>query len=277
MSNFSAWLKKQNWLDSLVLDFRRQHGRWPGAEDEILRDFESNIVVYGNRTWEPAEGIEPDYSEFIAASLFAGGWVAGTTVAAEGATTGQVVRVVVTSVADDAVGELVGVNPSAGKALFKFIESKGASVVRNGDVVATAQTSRSIRTSQMAAAGEFDSYNALLVNGEVGLRRPGRANAPGADHITARPDPLTDEWTIYVNDAKSSSQSSFPDPVTSIPITWGEEVKAAVAPGTLDLGNPMMEQAIRDAYEAGRVFPRQINVDYSPAGQGSITVLDGMP
>ena len=275
--SLSAWLKIQDWLDSLVFDFRRTHGRWPGAEDEIFEDFDSNITVYGDRTWVTAEGIEPDYSEFIVASIIAGGWVAGTAAVTEGATTGQVIRVVVGSVADDAAGELVGVNPSSGKALFNFIESKGARAVANGDVIATAQTSRSLRTSQMAAGGEIESYKALLINGEVGLRRPGHANAPGADHITARLDPLSDEWTIYVNDAKSSSQGSFPSPKTSIPTTWGEGVRDAIAPGTLDLDNPMMEQAIRDAYEAGRVYPRQINVDYSPAGQGSITVLDEMP
>ena len=60
-------------------------------------------------------------------------------------------------------------------------------------------------------------------------------------------------------------------PKSDIPLTWGEEVRAAIAFERLDLGNTRLEQEIRKAYSSGRVFRRQLNVDYSAIGQGMIT------
>ncbi|MDX6354965.1 MAG: hypothetical protein QOF98_1868, partial [Streptomyces sp.] len=112
---------------------------------------------------------------------------------------------------------------------------------------------------------------ALRVLGEIGLRAPMGANVAGSDFITARINP-NGTVTIFVNDAKLSVRGRFPTPATSIPLTWGEEVRQAIAPGRLDLGDPVLEEAIRRAFAEGRVETRQLNADYSPAGGGAITV-----
>ena len=109
--------------------------------------------------------------------------------------------------------------------------------------------------------------------GEIGLQRPGGVNHSGPDFITAARDNSTGEMNIFVNDAKSSVVGRFPTPSTSIPLTWGDEVQSAISPIRLNVGDAALEAEIRAAFDNGNVFPRQININYSPApsGQGSIT------
>ncbi|RPI53313.1 MAG: hypothetical protein EHM55_14175 [Acidobacteria bacterium] len=76
---------------------------------------------------------------------------------------------------------------------------------------------------------------------------------------------------VVVTDAKTTSVGNFPTPSTTLKASWRAEVDAAVAPGRLDLGDPVLEQQIRDAVAAGHVRLRQINVNFSPGGQGSTT------
>ena len=49
------------------------------------------------------------------------------------------------------------------------------------------------------------------------------------------------------------------------------ELQAATAPGRLNLGDPALETAIRQAYASGQVRMRQLNADYSPSGGGTVT------
>jgi hypothetical protein len=62
-----------------------------------------------------------------------------------------------------------------------------------------------------------------------------------------------------------------------VPKEWMNEVRDAVRKGRLDLGDAMLEERIRDAFNAvpPRVRLRQLNVDYSPAGGGHIVVPQG--
>jgi hypothetical protein len=94
----------------------------------------------------------------------------------------------------------------------------------------------------------------------------------GTDFITARTTPNTGVEVI-ATDVKSSTVGQFPTPATTVPPNWMAEVRAAVAPGRLNLGDPVLEGQIRAAVNAGNVRPRQVNVDYSPTpqGQGSMT------
>ncbi len=149
-------------------------------------------------------------------------------------------------------------------------ESTGASPRPSGFQSASAQTSRSMNTAIRADIGEAEAYKAALERGEIGIQRPGGANVPGADFITAAEGPQGME--IIVNDAKTSSVGKFPSPKgPGVKPTWQAEVDDAIQPGRLDLGDPVLEQRIRDAAQAGRVRVRQVNADYSPAGQGDLS------
>jgi hypothetical protein len=149
-------------------------------------------------------------------------------------------------------------------------ESAGASTRTGTFQSASAQTPRSMNTAIRADIGEAEAYKAALERGEIGLQRPGGSNVPGADFITAAEGPNGIE--IFVNDAKTTSVGTFPKPKgPSVKPTWQAEVNDAIQPGRLDLGDAVLEQRIRDAAAAGRVRVRQVNVDYSPAGQGGLS------
>ena len=94
---------------------------------------------------------------------------------------------------------------------------------------------------------------------------------PGADYATAVRLP-NGEFEIVVIDAKSrvSSASDFGDVRTSLPTTWIDSVRDAIAPSRLILGDPTMEQAIRDAWTQGRVRIARDTIDYSSSGQGQL-------
>jgi hypothetical protein len=138
-------------------------------------------------------------------------------------------------------------------------------------ISATAQTSRSLWTGIRADIGEVAAYNEALARGEIGLQKPFGANVSGADFITAVPDGQGGITEIIVTDAKTSGVGRFPTPETQLKSTWVDEVEAAIAPDRLDLGDPNLEAAVRAAYQQGQVRLRQLNVDYSPNGQATIT------
>jgi hypothetical protein len=122
-------------------------------------------------------------------------------------------------------------------------------------------------TAVRADVAESQAYMTALQRGEIGLQRPGGSNVPGADFITARIG-TSGQVEVLVTDVKSSTVGRFPSPQTTVPASWQAEVQAAVAPGRLNLGDPVLEASIRAAVNAGNVRPRQVNVDYSPTPQG---------
>jgi hypothetical protein len=150
-------------------------------------------------------------------------------------------------------------------------ESRGANTYGPMFQSASAQTQRSVITAVRADVGESQAYmSALRFQGEIGLQRPSGANVRGTDFITAGIDPQSNLMEIIVTDVKTSTTGRFPKPETQVPAEWMKEVRAAVA--RLDLGDPALEQQIRQALQQGRVRLRQLNADYSsrPQGQGTI-------
>jgi len=139
-----------------------------------------------------------------------------------------------------------------------------------GQQSASAQTARSVITGPRADEAEVATWRQALDRGEIGIQAPLGANVSGPDFITAEID-SSGQITIYVSDTKLSTTGRFPTPATAIPTTWGAEVRAAIAPGRFDIGDPVLEAAIRQAFAAGRVQIRQVNADYSPNGGGRVT------
>jgi hypothetical protein len=149
-------------------------------------------------------------------------------------------------------------------------ESTGASPRGSQFQSASARTARSMKTAIRADVAEAEGYKAALLRGEIGLQRPQGANVPGTDFITAARN-AQGNIVIIVTDVKMSTIGRFPTPRSAVPPAWQAEVRAAVAPGRLNLNDPVLEQEIRAAVAAGRIRSRQLNADYSPAGQGQIT------
>ena len=136
---------------------------------------------------------------------------------------------------------------------------------------ASARTARSVTTAIRAQTAEVSAYEARMVRGEIGLLAPSGSNVPGADYATAVRLPNGD-YEIVVADAKSrvSAASAFGQVRTSMPSSWQNAVSAALAPGRLGLGDPAIEQAIRDAWAQGRVRIARDTIDYSVTGQGGL-------
>jgi Domain of unknown function (DUF4157) len=158
------------------------------------------------------------------------------------------------------------------------MESKGASPRGSAFVSARARVERSLITAIRADTGEALAYHHTLRNGEFGVRRPIGSNIPGSDFITAARifqaparGAARVRALIYVNDVKTSGVPSFPVPAATIKAKWRAELADAISPGKLDLGDPALEAAIRDAVTNGDIYIRQINVDVSESGQGSVT------
>ena len=150
------------------------------------------------------------------------------------------------------------------------MESLGASPRGAVFVSASAQTERSMITAIGADVAESSSYTTLLQRGEYGLARPAGANRIGSDSITAAR--VDGQMTIFVNDAKYSTTGSYPVAESVLPRAWRREAWDAVAPGRLNLGDAALEAEIRDAFFAGRVQVRQLNVAHLPNGQVHVTV-----
>ena len=146
-------------------------------------------------------------------------------------------------------------------------ESAGAKIVQNDEPLGSAQTNRSINTGIRSGIAEGEHYKLALESGEIGLQRPGGANVPGPDSITA----AGDGSEVFVNDPKNTVVGKHPVAKgPGVKPEWMKEVESAVSPGRLKLGDPALEAKIRQAVADGKVRVRQINVDYSPEGGGSM-------
>ena len=79
---------------------------------------------------------------------------------------------------------------------------------------------------------------------------------------------------IVVNDVKTSGVGKFRPPVQGSAAVkklraWDPEVRRAVA--RVKTGDPRLDRDIKQAMWEGRVRLRQLEVDMSPRGQGTIT------
>ncbi|MGL4961305.1 MAG: eCIS core domain-containing protein [Inquilinus sp.] len=150
-------------------------------------------------------------------------------------------------------------------------ESANASPRGSEFTGARAQTKRSIATGIRADIGESEAYKAALKSGEIGLERPQGTNIGGRDDfITAHRDPSGKMW-IIASDAKTRSTATgqFEAPTPGLRKNWDAQVRDAVE--RVSLGDPKLEAEIKQAYAEKRVWVRQVNVDYAPQGQGSIS------
>lgn len=145
---------------------------------------------------------------------------------------------------------------------------------RRFPISATAQFPSSMRTAIRPDVGESEAYKAALRRGEIGLQRPIGANDQGPDFITAARDEKGRVKEIVVSDVKTSGVGRFRAPVRGTAASqklqrWGPEIQQAVA--RFKTGNPALDRDIRQAMRQGRVRLRQLEVDMSPRGQGTIT------
>jgi hypothetical protein len=133
----------------------------------------------------------------------------------------------------------------------------------------TAQTKQSITTGVRANVAENMAYQARIDRGEHGVLAPGGSNVKGPDYVTAKRLP-NGNYEIVVVDTKSrvNASSSFKKIRSSLSRDWQDAVSDALTPGRLDFGNPILEQAIRDAWAQDRVRIARDTVDFSPEGQG---------
>ena len=150
-----------------------------------------------------------------------------------------------------------------------FRDQPGANVA-----AATAKTSRSITTAIRAQTAEVTAYDARLYRGEIGVLAPAGSNIPGPDYVTAAELPNGD-YEIVVSDAKSRvSANPYGRVRSALPASWQNAISDAVSPGRLGLGDPTLEQSIRDAWAQGRVRIARDTVDYSTgvAGAGDVSL-----
>jgi hypothetical protein len=160
-------------------------------------------------------------------------------------------------------------------------------------VSARSHTPRSFQTAIRADIGEAEAYKHALLRGEIGLQQPMGANVRGVDFITVVRESPTDIKEILCTDVKTSAQGTFPTPKTMLPGTWFGEVLDAVSPARLklrvimtDVAGPALapfpcprtseelaalEAKIIQAVQQYRIRRRQLNANYSAAGQGLIT------
>jgi hypothetical protein len=139
---------------------------------------------------------------------------------------------------------------------------------------ATAQTNRSITTSIRAQTAEITGYDAHLASGEIGIIAPSGSNVPGLDYFTVTPLP-EGGYAFNVVDMKSRvSQNAFGQVPGSTPDSWLNAADRGIE--QLDLGNPQLEQEIRDAWAASRatVTPVRDTMDFGPEA-GRVTALSG--
>lgn len=128
-----------------------------------------------------------------------------------------------------------------------------------------ANPARSMRTGIDASSAEFETFKeAVHVRGEIGIQSSGHANAPGVDFVTAarRADGQVE---VILNDATVNQAKKVK---TTPPAKWIDEAKAAADPSRLDIGDPILEQEIRDAFNATppRVRVRTLTVTTTGTG-----------
>jgi hypothetical protein len=132
----------------------------------------------------------------------------------------------------------------------------------------SAQTKRSQITGIQADIGEMQAYKNDLLKGEYGMQQPLGSNVPGADYIMARR--ADGKMWIVVKDAKTSVRGKFSKPDPHLKKTWLDAAKDAV--DRMDFEDKALQKEIQEAFDAGRIIKEQVNVDYSPEGQGKISV-----
>ena len=139
---------------------------------------------------------------------------------------------------------------------------------------ATSRSARSQTTSIRAQTAEVSAYEARLARNEIGILAPAGSTVPGIDYATAVRLP-NGTYEIVVSDAKSRvGTRAFGRVRTTLPQTWRNALGASIAQGTLDIGDQVTEQAIRDAFAQGRVRIARDTIDYNPAGQGALRLDD---
>jgi hypothetical protein len=156
--------------------------------------------------------------------------------------------------------------PPGSQSSVPFVESRGASAGK-GPVYqsASARTPKSLLTSIRPDVAESQAYMAALKKGEIGLQRPLGANIGGTDMITAvrRADGTL---RVVVTDVASTTTGRVGKGPPVLKAKWLAEVREAVSPSRLDLGNPALEAEIQAAVGRGDVDVRIVSVDYSKAG-----------
>jgi len=134
------------------------------------------------------------------------------------------------------------------------------------DVSAQSGTPRSQRTAIDADIAEVADYNALKQGGEVGLAGPNGANRGGPDSVTYNPQ----DGYIYVNDTQTYwTATPSTNKISTAPPKWSTEARQAASQA--DLGDPILENAIRDAANANRIrrrnhTPRRVEPPASGGG-----------
>ena len=163
-----------------------------------------------------------------------------------------------------------------------IIESQGAEKPRQqrthtdifsgvtSTIMASSSAARSFATAIRADQGEAEAYKAALLRGEIGIQRPTGANIAGVDFITAIPvSPGSVQIReIVLTDVKTTTIGApAPKPKTTVPGKWQLDLQDALSAQRLRLGNPTLEQNIRQAAQKPPRM-RQLRVDYSPAASG---------
>jgi len=160
------------------------------------------------------------------------------------------------------------------------LESAGASGNKSGKLV-TAQDPDAVRSTTIRAGlREKKGHDALLEQGELGIKSPIHPNQPGVDSITAKVPldadgkPIPGKAEVYLNDFTSADAGKGPKPSHA---DWYRELvgtasRKAPAGERLDLNDPLVEQEIRSAIGEGRVKVRVIRVDDAAPGPGGIRV-----
>lgn len=144
------------------------------------------------------------------------------------------------------------------------MESSGAGPRGPAFFSASAQKPPAMITAIGADVAEASGYQHSLKAGEYGLGRPGGANVPGSDYLTAAR--VDGKMTIFVNDTKYSSVGNFPKPDPTLKRTWRREVWDAVSSRRLSFGDAALEAEIREAVAANRIVKRQVNVSVPAQG-----------
>jgi uncharacterized surface protein with fasciclin (FAS1) repeats len=159
-------------------------------------------------------------------------------------------------------------------------ESRGAGGNKGGKFIsATAKTPESVNTTSIRPdVAEGHAYNQQLSQGEYGIQRPLGSNAAGVDSITAKIEfdangrPVRAK--IFLNDVTTPTQAKGAKAAHQ---NWRGELESAISPSTpdapqLDFGDPAIDAVIRKAAADGEVYVRVVRVDFTPQGQGAVSM-----
>jgi hypothetical protein len=136
----------------------------------------------------------------------------------------------------------------------------------------TANRERSFTTGPAAARAEFEGYQFLLKNGELGIKRPGNVSTSGVDAITVRIE--GDKTRLFLNDFTTPGVSKGPKPNHR---QWLSELDEAMRSGSVDFGDAATNAQVRAAWQNGEVYVRTVRVEPTgifdaAKGQKGVTV-----